>query len=356
MNRRTVAGLLAIALIAVLVTVAVRKPVPFVQFSPGPTVDVLGKYEGKQVIKITGRRSYPDTGQLRMVTVYVTGPATELTLFDMLTGWIDRDVTLLPRDAVYKPQETASSARKASALQMTTSQDAATAAALDALGIKYRTRTVVAVGDVVKGGAADGILKPYDELRTVDGVKVTGADSVVDTVQKVAPGTKVRIGIVRSGKERTVVVTTRADAKKPKLSRINISVGTGGKYEFPFQVSVGVGDDIGGPSAGMMFALSIYDLLTPGSLTGGKVIAGSGTIDAKGVVGAIGGIGQKLVAAQRDGAKLFLVSDENCAEAAASHYDHDTMELVKVHTLKDAIADVTAWSKNPNAELTRCTK
>jgi len=356
MNRRTVAGLLAIGLIAVLVTVAVRKPVPFVQFSPGPTVNVLGKYDGKQIIKITGRRSYPDTGQLRMVTVYVTGPATELSLFDLMSGWINPDVTLLPRDAVYKPQETSSSVKQESALQMTTSQDAATAAALGALGIKFTTKTVVAVASVVKDGAADGILKPYDELRTVDGAKVTGADSVVGTVQKVKPGSKVKIGIVRSGKPSTVVVTTRADKDKPTLSRINISVGTGGKYVFPFQVSVGVGNDIGGPSAGMMFALSIYDLLTPGSLTDGKVIAGSGTIDAKGVVGPIGGIGQKLVAAQRDGAKLFLVSEENCAEAAASHYDRSSMELVKVHTLKDAIADVSAWSKDPNAKLTRCTK
>ncbi|MCZ4497989.1 MAG: hypothetical protein JWQ74_542 [Marmoricola sp.] len=352
MSRRTVAGLLAIGLIAVLVVAAAQKPVPYVVFRPGPTVNVLGKYANKPIITIQGRKSYPDTGQLRMVTVYVTGPESKITLFDLVTGWIDRDVTLLPHDAVYQPDETPDSAKQESAVQMTTSQDAATAAALSALDIKYRTG--VAVAQVVKGGASEGILKPNDELRTINGATISSSDAVVSTVQKLAPGSKVTLGILRAGKPRTVVVTTRADPTKPKLSRINVSVG--GKYVFPFRVSVGVGDDIGGPSAGMMFALSIYDLLTPGSLTDGKVIAGSGTIDPQGVVGPIGGIGQKLVAAQRDGAKLFLVSDENCAEAAASHYDRDTMELVKVHTLKDAISDVAAWSKDPNAKLTRCTR
>ncbi|MFL6109203.1 MAG: S16 family serine protease, partial [Marmoricola sp.] len=104
-----------------------------------------------------------------------------------------------------------------------------------------------------------------------------------------------------------------------------------------------------------MFALSIYDLLTPGSLTGGRSIAGSGEISADGVVSPIGGIGQKLVGAQRDGAQLFLVAKENCAEAIRSHYDKDKLRLVKVHTLTDAIAAVDTWRKNPDAALPRCT-
>jgi PDZ domain-containing protein len=104
-----------------------------------------------------------------------------------------------------------------------------------------------------------------------------------------------------------------------------------------------------------MFALSLYDLLTPGSLTGGKQIAGSGEISSDGVVGPIGGIGQKLVGAQRDGARLFLVAAENCAEAARAHYDKNKLRLVKVHTLSDAIKAVNAWRENPNAALPGCT-
>ena len=105
-----------------------------------------------------------------------------------------------------------------------------------------------------------------------------------------------------------------------------------------------------------MFAMGIYDVLTPGSLTEGATIAGTGEIDAKGNVGAIGGIQQKLVGAQDDGAKLFLVPAENCAEALGGHYDPDKMRLVKVTTLKEGIDDVQAWVKDHDAKLTRCTR
>jgi PDZ domain-containing protein len=106
----------------------------------------------------------------------------------------------------------------------------------------------------------------------------------------------------------------------------------------------------------MMFALAIYDVLTPGSLTGGRQIAGSGEISPDGTVGPIGGIGQKLPAAQRDGARLFLVAAENCAEAVRSHYDPGKMRLVKVEKLADAIKDVEAWRDNPDVALPRCSR
>jgi PDZ domain-containing protein len=121
-------------------------------------------------------------------------------------------------------------------------------------------------------------------------------------------------------------------------------------------VKVQLPGTVGGPSAGMMFALAIYDVLTPGSLTGGKVIAGSGEISPDGTVGPIGGIGQKLPAAERDRARLFLVAADNCAEALRSHYDPDKMRLVKVEKLADAIKDVEAWRDNPDANLPRCTR
>ena len=351
MSRRTVAGLLALGLLLVLGAAAWRTPVDYVTFRPGPTMNVLGKYDGKPIISVTGHRAYDDDGGLRMVTVYPSAPDDNISLLNLLYGWIDPDIAVLPKDAVYRSDETDDSAQQESAVEMTSSQDNATAAALHALGIAFRTE--VAVTDVVKNGPSAGKLQRDDVLLSVNDAPVSDPASLVDAIQSVKPGTTIRLGIRRDGADRTITVTTRPDEQDTSKSRIGVGIRQ--SYRFPFKVKVRLPDTIGGPSAGMMFALAIYDVLTPGSLTGGKVIAGSGEIGPDGTVGAIGGIGQKLPAAQRDVAKLFLVDADNCAEAVRSHFDPDKMRLVKVHTLAEAIKDVETWRDNPSAELPRCT-
>lgn len=357
MSRRTVAGLLALGLIAGLVAFGVSKPVDYVRLKPGPTINVLGKYGSKQIVEISGRKSYRDDGGLRMVTVYQTRPQDRLNLVDMLFGWVDPDVEMLPREVVYGKGQTNEQVQQQSAAQMTSSQDAATAAALTALGISYKSQVTVPVAGVTKGGAADGKLETGDVVLAVDGKTAQTTDGIVALIRDRKPGTTVTFTVERKGVEKKVTVTTRPDEKDPKQSRINVALGQAGiKATFPFKVTIRLSDSIGGPSAGMMFALTIYDLLTPGSMTGGKVIAGSGEITPEGIVGPIGGVGQKIVGAQRDGARLFLVAEENCAEAARAHYDSDKIRLVKVHTLSEAISDVEAWSKDPDASLPRCSR
>jgi PDZ domain-containing protein len=194
-------------------------------------------------------------------------------------------------------------------------------------------------------------------ISAVDGRPATTNGGYIDLIRSEDPGTQLSISILRDGKRQVVSVTTRANPGQPGQSRINVSLSPTPelKLVLPFQIAFKL-DDVGGPSAGMMFALGIYDLLTPGSLTGGKAIAGSGEITADGIVGPIGGIGQKLAGAQRDGARLFLVAQENCSEAVRSHYDRDKLRLVKVHTLQDAITAVDTWRKDPAAALPRCTR
>jgi PDZ domain-containing protein len=136
--------------------------------------------------------------------------------------------------------------------------------------------------------------------------------------------------------------------------RIGVSLASSQQFKFPFTVNISIPDSIMGPSAGMMFALTIYDKLTPGSLTKGHNIAGTGTIDASGNVGAIGGIDQKIKGAQRDGAELFLAPASNCDEVRRATYNHATMRIVKVATLGDAIKALNAWTANPNAVLPGC--
>ena len=152
MSRRTVAGLLALGLLVVLGVVAARTPVNYVTFRPGPTMNVLGKFDGKKIVSVSGHPAYRDSGALRMVTVYPSGPDENISLFTMVYGWIHPDIAVLPKDAVYQPDETADSAHQESAVEMTSSQDNATAAALSTLGIRFGRQ--VMVSDVAKDGAA----------------------------------------------------------------------------------------------------------------------------------------------------------------------------------------------------------
>ncbi|RNL80225.1 YlbL family protein [Nocardioides marmorisolisilvae] len=351
MSRRTIAGLLAFGLVVALTIGAALVKVPYVRFQPGPTINVLGKFDNKPIIQITGHKTYTDTGGLRMVTIIPDGPTDNLSLIQVMLAWADPDVAVLPKDAVYKPTQTSKQVQQQSAVEMTSSQDNATAAALSALKIAYRVD--VSVSGVDPKGPSAGILKKGDVLTSVDGLRTANASKLVAAIRAVTPGHKVELGIRRGTAEKVVTVVTVPAADDKKASRVGVSIAQ--KFVYPFKVNVRLSDNIGGPSAGMIFALSIYDLLTPGSLTGGQSIAGSGEISADGVVSPIGGIGQKLVGAQRDGARLFLVAQENCAEAVRSHYDKNKLRLVKVHTLSDAIKAVNAWRENPNAALPRCT-
>jgi PDZ domain-containing protein len=352
MSRRTIAGLLAFGLVVALTIGAALVKVPYVRFQPGPTINVLGKYDNKPIIAISGRKTYPDAGGLRMVTIIPDGPTDDLSLIQVMAAWIDPDVAVLPKDAVYKPTETSKQVQQQSAVQMTSSQDNATAAALTALKIPYRVE--VTVSGVEAKGPSAGILEKGDVLTAVNGKATANASALVSAIRAVTPGDKVRLTLRRGTTERMVTVVTQPAVDDKKASRVGVSIAQ--KFSYPFKVKVQLPDTIGGPSAGMMFALSIYDLLTPGSLTGGRTIAGSGEISADGVVSPIGGIGQKLVGAQRDGARLFLVAQENCAEAVRSHYDQDKLRLVKVHTLSDAITAVDTWRKDPGAALPRCSR
>lgn len=357
MSRRTVAGLLAFGLVVVLAIGAALLHVPYVRFRPGPTINVLGPFDGKQIIEVTGHKVYRDKGGLRMVTIIPDGPNDNPSLFDLMIAWVDPDDAVLPKDAVYPKNQTSKQAQHESAAQMSSSQDAATAAALSALGIDFKTEVSDPIDAVDKKGASAGKLRVGDQLVAVDGRTAKTTSGFIALVRAVKPGTALPLTVLRNGSRTTVTVTTRPNPSKPTQSRIGIGLSSSPqlKLVLPFKVKFRLSDNIGGPSAGMMFALSLYDLLTPGSLTGGHSIAGSGEISPDGVVGPIGGIGQKLVGAQRDGARLFLVAKENCAEALRSHYDRNKLRLVRVHTLKDAIAAVNTWREHPDAALPRCT-
>jgi PDZ domain-containing protein len=353
MSRRTWASILALVLAVGCSVVAARQAVPYVTFSPGPTVNVLGDVDGKAIISVKGRRSYRDEGALRLTTVVPSGPQEKVNIATMLFAWLDPDRAVYPRRIIYGDRDTRQSVRDESAAQMASSQDNAVASALSALDIPFTTR--VGVAAVEEGGPADGKLEPGDIIVSVNGRDVTGVSDVTERVRPLPVGSPVEMTVRRAGGLQRVDLVTTAAPDDPEASAVRVSIQAAG-FRFPFQVDLRLDENIGGPSAGLMFATGIYDVLTPGSLTGGKAIAGTGEIDSEGAVGAIGGIQQKLVGAQDDGARLFLVPADNCAEALAGHHDPERMRLVKVETLDDAVADVKAWVEDPDADLPRCTR
>ena len=345
MSRRTLAALIAVACLAVLWGAAVLIPVPYVTFSPGVSVDVLAEEQGKEIVQVSGHQVYRDNGELRMTTIYLTRPDDKLNIFDALQAWINPNEAIYPRDAVYPDTQTAEESNAESAVEMVSSQDAATAAALHALG--YTFPQVIEVLSVHAGDPADGKLEVRDIIEKVDGQKVTGAKQVATLIDDAPQGKPITFVVRRDGTEVTVDITPVVEDGDP---RIGVLPGPG--FIFPFQVSVNIPEQIGGPSAGLMFSLAIYDTLTPGSLTGGKIVAGTGTIDPDGKVGPIGGIQQKIVTAQNAHAGLFLVPAENCEDALGA--PDRGMRLVKATTMESAMKSIEAWVKNPDATLPSC--
>jgi Lon-like protease len=352
MKRRTWAGLLAVVLVLGLSVLAASKPVPYATFAPGPTVNVLGKYRDKPIVTVSGHKSYKDDGGLRLVTVYPSGPDEKISIPQLVSAWVDPDRDVYPYRAIYPKTATQDSVREESSAQMVSSKDSAVAAALRALHIPFKT--AVKVSEVTKGGPADGKLEAGDQVLSVNGRKVTGLEQLTGIIRPLPVGTDIKVRVQRDGRELEKKMTTASSPDDKSASAVRVAIAPG--FEFPFDVKLNISENIGGPSGGLVFALGIYDVLTPGSLTKGKVIAGTGEIDADGKVRPIGGIQQKLVGAQDDGAELFLVPAANCAEALGGNYDPDKMRLVKVSTMKQALGDVQAWAKDPDAKLARCTR
>lgn len=333
MSRRALTLLVSGFLVLALGIVGALVDVPYVVLSPGPTENTLGDIDKEPVIKITGRETYPTTGSLRLVTVaYQGGPTSQIDLLTALRGWIDPTIAVVPQETIFAPDRSQKEVEEENTIEMTNSQDDATAAALNELKIPYES--VVTVASVVKGKPADGKIKQGDRIVSVDGKPVTKTTEVGDIVRAREPGDEVTFGIKRGEEELDVTMKT-ADSGGQPIVGVNMRPG----YEFPFDVEINVGD-VGGPSAGLMFSLGIVDKLTPGPLIGGKQIAGTGTITPEGKVGPIGGIPQKMVGARNAGATIFLTPAANCAEALRSV--PDGLRLVKAETLNGVMRAIEA--------------
>jgi PDZ domain-containing protein len=241
---------------------------------------------------------------------------------------------------IIPPGETEDQVDKQNAEDFVNSQSAASTAADVALGYPL----TVTVKEVTKGQPADGRLRIGDVITTVDGAAVDSADRLVQLIRSKPVGSTLTIGFTRAGKPGTVTIVTSADDQGQP--RAGISAAATPTAPFRFSVPI---ENIGGPSAGLMLTLGMIDKIKPEDLTGGRIIAGTGTIDALGNVGPIGGIAQKLVAAKDAGAQYFLTPDANCAEAVGAN--RGGLPLVRVANLSQALNALSAIRAGTQPEL-----
>jgi len=328
LERRSAVLLIAGFATVLLATLLALIPVPYAVFGPGPVLNTLGTIDGHRLISVTGTQSYPTTGTLDMTTVRVYGgPGSRVSLVTALRAWLSDSRAVLPEEAVFPPGQTQQESQNLDRLLMLSSQESATAAALGALNIPVPTTLNIA--GISPDVPASKVLKPKDVLVKVGDSPIRDLTQLRALLQRTEPGDDVRLTVRRGTAD--VEVTTATTRGEDGQTLLGVFLDP--KFQFPFTVKIDI-PDVSGPSAGMVFALGIIDTLTPGDLTGKKRIAGTGTIDADGTVGPIGGIQQKLVGARRAGADYFLAPSVNCDEVKG--HVPDGLQVVKVSTLTDA--------------------
>jgi Lon-like protease len=333
MSRRSATLLVAAAGVLVAIIVAVVAPVPYVALLPGPTLNTLGGQSGKPLIQIRGHRTYPTRGNLNMVTVsFLGGPGTHFNIFGALDAWLSPHDAVVPESEIFTPGQSSQQVAREDTEEMANSQQTATAAALCQLNIPFRT--VDTVQATVAGMPAAAALRPGDVITAVNGTPVTCRADAGTLIKARKPGSAVELTILRHGATEHVRLVT---ANVQGVPEIGVEIVE--SFAFPFNVTFNIGE-IGGPSAGLMFALGIIDKITPDNLAGGRFIAGTGEIEANGTVDPIGGIQQKMAGARAAGATVFLTPVANCPDTAGSV--PAGLRLIKVSSLAGAIADLDA--------------
>jgi PDZ domain-containing protein len=337
----------------ILLGAAMFIPVPYVMTSPGPVFNTIGEVNEIELISISGTETYPTEGELDMTTVSeYGGPQEGLDMFQAIWGWIDPDRRVVPRESVYPEGETEEENAARNVEAFSTSQSYAIAAAMDYLDQPIKEQVIVT--SVGLDTPAQDKLRAGDEILTVDGVPMTTPEQVVEAVRSKPIGTDLNFSVMRGGTKLEVVVTsgTRSDDPETEQNEATIpyiGIGIDINYSAEFEIKFGV-TGVGGPSAGTLFAIGIIDKLTPGALTQGKIIAGTGTIDPDGNVGEIGGIQQKLIGARDAGAVLFLAPAGNCDEVIG--HIPDGLTVAAIETLEDAMDEIEAF--NSGAQVRTC--
>jgi len=330
LKKRYYVGGVAFVLVAALIAASALIQLPYYRFAPG------NLYATQPLIAVTGAQTYTDDGPIDFTTVAskkVSILEAGLARFDPAIELIDADLI----DGNRTPDET----RTLNLEMMADSKQTAEVVAARQLGFPVE---VHGTGAVVKGVAkrVENILHPNDTIVAIDGTKIETADAAVAALQTHKPGDTITLEIegppdLKTGQApspRTETAVLGARENQPDRPQLGVDLGTRSpSFQLPFQVDID-SKSVGGPSAGLAFTLGIIDVLTPGSLSGGKHVAVTGSMDINGHVGEIGGIQQKTFLAQRQGADLFIVPNGELAEAQKFA---GNLKVVGVDTIDEAL-------------------
>ena len=282
----------AVVLVAVVVAGFVIR-VPYTTIAPGEALSLRNR------VTIDGARSYPDShGDLRLLFVR---EASHVNVWQYVRARLDSDIDLVKDEAANPGKLTGKQQSDQGFQQMADAKNDATVVALRASGHEVAVAPGLTVSDLKPDYPAIKVLNWGDVILRANGKPVAKATDLTGAIEKARVGSDVTLDITRAGKAKTVHVPVATFD-----GRNIIGVTVSPRFKFPLKVSVDT-TGIGGPSAGLAMTLAILDDLTPGDLTGGKNVAVTGTIDAAGNVGEIGGIEQKAVAARAAGVSLFIV-------------------------------------------------
>jgi PDZ domain-containing protein len=329
-----------VAVVAAVLIAASIITVPYVIIAPGQT------YVANRLVSVSGSNmSYPATGEIRFVTV---SERVDPTLLDKLQADHNGDDQVLPRDEILGNQ-TRQQNDAANQAAMASSKDTAALVALRKLG--YDVPSDVLITEIVPGTPAATFAKEGDVIAAIDGEVITSTGELRSVLGGHTPGDVVTVELVDpQAVHRTAQVALADNPDNP--GHAFLGVGLGDRPKLPFQINIDT-SQVGGPSAGLAFTLAILEVLTPGELTGGQVVAATGTIDSDGHVGAIGGIQQKVVTVLHEGVKVFLVpADDNCGNGGSCNYSEakakagDRLQIIPVATLDQALEALSSLGGN----------
>lgn len=310
----------------VLMAGAMIVPLPLVELAPGGTTSVA------PLVAVDAEDTTPIHGSFELLTVAVRTPS----LVDAVGAWWSPTRELDRRERVIPAGVDENEYFRLQRQQFERSFRVAVAVGLRAADQPVEVTTRPVVFSVLRGGPSDGIVSAGDIVLEVDGTRVSDADELVTALRDIAPGDRVQLTVDRGDGPQRVTITAQRIAGLDRPAGIGVAVETiANDVDLPFDVELDERSGIGGPSAGLLFALTVYDLVSEEDLAAGRVIAASGTIDVDGSVGPVGGIVEKVAAAEAAGADLLLVPETQVSPARAAA--RGDLRIVGVATLDDAL-------------------
>jgi PDZ domain-containing protein len=332
-SRRAGWALLALSLVGAFGLTAL--PAPYVISQPGPTYDTLGSVtvddQDIALIEVRDQPDYPEFAEIRLTTVTRLGSPENLpTWLDVISAWLSPQRSVTPVDVAFPPGVSYEETREAAAVEMENSQQEAIAAAFTYLDIPYDSFLDVAA--TLEGGPSEGVILEGDIILSAAGEIVGEVTRLREIIAENGVQQPLDLIVERDGVERDLQVIPRMSEGPEPFPAIGVLVS--GQYEFPIDISIQL-QNVGGPSAGLAFALGVVERLTEEVVADSFVIAATGSISASGNVGPIGGVAQKAYGAAESGAEWFLIPAENCDAVVSTQIRGLT--IVPVRTLDDAM-------------------